>query len=48
MIKFIINFNSEISPNFKDRIALSQELNLSRENDFKNPGQWIWTHNRWK
>ena len=47
---FIINFYSEISPtNFKDRIELSQELNSILEKMIlKNPGQWIWTHNRWK
>ena len=47
---FIINFYSEISPsNFKNRIELSQELNSILEKMIlKNPGQWIWTHNRWK
>ena len=32
-----------------DKIEISQKLNLVLENMIsKNPGQWIWTHNRWK
>ena len=42
--------NKEIDPNeFKNKIELTNKLNNILENMIrKNPGQWIWTHNRWK
>ena len=48
--KFRIEFYQEIkSSNFKDKTELTIELNKILENMIlKNPGQWIWTHNRWK
>ena len=48
--KFKIEFQKAINPKkFKDKLELTQELNLSLEKMIlRNPGQWIWTHNRWK
>ena len=47
---FKIEFHKSIQPrNFKNKIDLSLELNKVLEKMIiKNPGQWIWTHNRWK
>tara|TARA_B100000900_G_scaffold407595_1_gene420527 strand:- start:12 stop:869 length:858 start_codon:yes stop_codon:yes gene_type:complete len=47
---FKIEFHKEINPNeFNDKIDLTNKLNSTLENMIKkNPGQWIWTHNRWK
>ena len=47
---FKIKFYKEINPNeFKNKIDLTNKLNNILENMIrKNPGQWIWTHNRWK
>ncbi len=47
---FEIEFHKKIeSKNFRDKKQLTQELNKVLENMvFKNPNQWIWTHNRWK
>ena len=34
---------------FKDKFELTKNLNSHLETMLKNnPGQWIWTHNRWK
>ncbi len=48
--KFQIEFQNIIKPeNFKDKIELSEKLNKVLEKMIeRNPGQWIWTHNRWK
>jgi KDO2-lipid IV(A) lauroyltransferase len=48
--KFKIEFQKEVNPkNFKDKLQLTNELNHVLEKMIaKNPGQWIWTHNRWK
>ena len=48
--KFQIEFQNIIKPeNFKDKIELSEKLNKVLEKMVeRNPGQWIWTHNRWK
>ena len=48
--KFILEFYQEINTNeFSEKIKLSQKLNQVLEKMIsKNPGQWIWTHNRWK
>jgi KDO2-lipid IV(A) lauroyltransferase len=48
--KFKIQFLDEIkAKNFKDKLELTKELNKVLEKMIiKNPGQWIWTHNRWK
>ena len=45
-----LEFQKKIEPsNFKDKIELSTELNKVLEKMItRNPGQWIWTHNRWK
>tara|TARA_B100001057_G_scaffold491789_1_gene582791 strand:+ start:113 stop:970 length:858 start_codon:yes stop_codon:yes gene_type:complete len=47
---FKIKFYKEIDPNeFNSKIELTKKLNNVLENMIrKNPGQWIWTHNRWK
>ena len=47
---FKIEFHKSIQPrNFENKIDLSLELNKVLEKMIiKNPGQWIWTHNRWK
>ena len=48
--KFKIEFQKKINPkNFKDKLELTRELNKVLEKMIlRNPGQWIWTHNRWK
>ena len=48
--KFKIEFQKRINPkNFKDKLELTRELNIVLEKMIlRNPGQWIWTHNRWK
>ena len=48
--KFVIEFKNEIDPkNFIDKLKLTKELNIVLEKMvYKNPDQWIWTHNRWK
>ena len=47
---FKLEFQKKIDPkNFKNKIELSKKLNNILELMVqKNPGQWIWTHNRWK
>ena len=47
---FKLEFQKKIEPkNFKNKIELSKKLNNVLELMVqKNPGQWIWTHNRWK
>ena len=47
---FRIEFQNKINPkNFENKIALTNELNKVLEKMInRNPGQWIWTHNRWK
>ena len=48
--KFKIEFQKRLDPkNFKNKIELTEELNRVLEKMvIRNPGQWIWTHNRWK
>ncbi len=48
--KFKIEFQKAINPkNFKNKLELTKELNnILEEMIIRNPGQWIWTHNRWK
>ena len=48
--KFKIEFQKRINPkNFRGKLELTRELNKVLENMIlRNPGQWIWTHNRWK
>ena len=48
--RFKIEFQKRINPkNFRDKLELSLELNKVLEKMIlRNPGQWIWTHNRWK
>ncbi len=47
---FQIEFQKEIDPvNYHNKIELTKKLNKTLENMvIRNPGQWIWTHNRWK
>ena len=47
---FLIEFQKPvIQKNFKNKLELSKELNKILEKMIlKNPGQWIWSHNRWK
>ena len=47
---FKIEFQKRINPkNFSSKIELTEELNKILEKMvMRNPGQWIWTHNRWK
>ncbi len=47
---FEITFHSAINTNqFKNKFDLTKRLNNYLESILiKNPGQWIWTHNRWK
>jgi Kdo2-lipid IVA lauroyltransferase/acyltransferase len=47
---FKIEFKKRISSkNFQNKVDLTRELNRVLEIMIsKNPGQWIWTHNRWK
>ncbi len=48
--KFNIEFQKAINPKkFRNKLELTRELNIIMEKMIlKNPGQWIWTHNRWK
>jgi|TARA_B100001093_G_scaffold513883_1_gene586722 KDO2-lipid IV(A) lauroyltransferase len=48
--KFKIEFQKAINPkNFKNKVELTQKLNIVLEKMIiRNPGQWIWSHNRWK
>ena len=48
--KFLIEFQKAIKPKkFSNKMELTQNLNSILEKMIeKNPGQWIWTHNRWK
>ncbi len=48
--KFDLEFNNPINPNqYENKIKLTEELNnVIEKMIIKNPGQWIWTHNRWK
>ena len=47
---FVIEFLNPIKPSdFKNKLEITKKLNEILENMIKkNPGQWIWTHNRWK
>ncbi len=47
---FLIEFQKPVSPKeFNNKLELSKELNKILEKMIlKNPGQWIWSHNRWK
>ena len=49
-INFKLSFNEPIK--FDDNLSINQitlELNKILEKMIlKNPGQWIWTHDRWK
>ena len=47
---FELTFHSNIkTKQFKDKTDLTVHLNNHLESMLnKNPGQWIWTHNRWK
>jgi KDO2-lipid IV(A) lauroyltransferase len=47
---FIIQFHDTLNPKkFKNKIELTHELNKVLEQMIiENPGQWIWSHNRWK
>lgn len=47
---FTIEFQKRISSkDFKNKLELTLKLNKTLEEMIKkNPGQWIWTHNRWK
>tara|TARA_E500000178_G_scaffold299263_1_gene306887 strand:+ start:2965 stop:3840 length:876 start_codon:yes stop_codon:yes gene_type:complete len=47
---FLIEFQKPLSPkNFGNKLEISKELNKVLEKMIlKNPGQWIWSHNRWK
>ena len=48
--KFELEFQNIIKPNdFRNKMDLSKKLNNILEKMIeRNPGQWIWTHNRWK
>ena len=47
---FELTFHTAIRVNeYKDKLHLTKYLNNYLEAMLnKNPGQWIWTHNRWK
>ena len=47
---FLIEFIKPVNhKNFSNKLELSKELNKTLEKMIlKNPGQWIWSHNRWK
>ena len=47
---FELTFHPLININqFKNKFDLTKHLNHHLESMLKkNPGQWIWTHNRWK
>ena len=48
--RFLLEFHNVIKPDeFKNKLEITEKLNLILEKMIiKNPGQWIWTHNRWK
>ena len=48
--RFLLEFHNVIKPDeFKNKLEITEKLNLHLEKMIiKNPGQWIWTHNRWK
>ena len=48
--KFLIEFQEQIDPGeYENKIKLTEKLNNVLETMInRNPGQWIWTHNRWK
>tara|TARA_B100000902_G_scaffold88034_1_gene91973 strand:+ start:925 stop:1782 length:858 start_codon:yes stop_codon:yes gene_type:complete len=48
--KFLIEFQEPIDPGeYENKIKLTEKLNNVLETMiYRNPGQWIWTHNRWK
>ena len=48
--KFNLEINNPINPkDYKNKFKLTEKLNNVIEKMItKNPGQWIWTHNRWK
>ena len=48
--KFLIEFQDQINPSeYENKIKLTEKLNYVLEAMInRNPGQWIWTHNRWK
>ena len=48
--KFKIEFQKIVkAKNFQNKLELTKELNKILEKMIiRNPGQWIWTHNRWK
>jgi Kdo2-lipid IVA lauroyltransferase/acyltransferase len=48
--KFIIEFQEGINPkSFGNKLKITAQLNEVLEKMIaRNPGQWIWTHNRWK
>ena len=48
--KFIIEFQEGINPkSFGNKLKITSQLNEILEKMIaRNPGQWIWTHNRWK
>ena len=48
--KFNLEFQKEINPrNYKNKIEMTKKLNkILEEMVVRNPGQWIWSHNRWK
>ncbi len=48
--KFKIEFLKKINPkDFTNKIDLTKKLNeVLEEMISRNPGQWIWTHDRWK
>ncbi len=47
---FKIEFQKPVNvKEFENKIELTKELNnILEKMIIKNPGQWIWTHNRWK
>ena len=47
---FKIEFQKIVkAKNFQNKLELTKELNKILEKMIiRNPGQWIWTHNRWK
>ena len=48
--QFRIEFFKEIKPrDFKNKLEITKKLNNILETMIsRNPGQWIWSHNRWK
>ena len=44
--EFYLKFFDRVSPdNFKNKIDLTEKLNIFRKNDKKSTNQWIWSHN---